>query len=905
MNTNLYRNLRFWPMLLGIGFALPLVAQEDLEEVVVTGSYIARPADRPQPIQVLDIQDIANAQRNNVSEMFRDMSVSNGTFTGFLNADENFGSTTSTVNLRGLGPRATLVLLNGKRQTNDGGVGPEGVTAVDINALAPAIMLERVEVLTDGASALYGSDAVAGVVNMITRNNFEGFEFDISGQEIDRSGATDNTFGVLFGSQGEQTSIVAGIEIANRDELVTQDLYDLDRLGIATVSSFGNPGSLQPIGGMGAAGRFPDPICGDPQLGGVPFGGVPLSNRCGLLLSVDRVMVQESERITGLSVVSHDFGNGVTGEAEIGFSRIRTSGTNNTFPINDVPRPVVPANNPGIIAENARSGLPISDYQVWQRLRKHQDPNFNLKSRRTSETWRAAFSLAGDFNDNWNWNASATFSENTYQGVTGDTIRSRYDNALRGFGGPACDLSGPGAAGGDANCLWYNPLGNSFLASPGDPNYNSLEILEFMFGPVVTEGIADLATIDFVATGTLTEWASLAVGAQTRDQSFSQDSDPISNAGAFAFRSQPVADYSGNRDADAIFAELVLFPSDNWEVQLAVRNESYSGGADSTDPKVGVLWTPTDGLYLRATAGTSFRVAGEPQTFGIELGRGAGVELCGLGCPPAAPENVDAQATTRGDPGLKPEESENFTLGLTWDITDSVTLDLNYWSIEFDNLIVQESLQAIWFADLADGTIDDPRIVLNPAAGTNVVNLLIANDIQGFDVSYINEDSLETDGIDFRVDWNFESGANQFGLSFFGTQTLTYDISSPAGGVIDGLGSLNAANNGYATPETAASLSFEWSRSNHFAQATYRHTSELTQDIPDDVADTIVKDFNTLDLIYRYSWEMGNSPMTFSAGMLNATDEEDPQIGGLLTTVNTRTYDIRGRMYRLGFSMGF
>ena len=101
-------------------------AQEELEEVVVTGSYIARPADRPQPVQIMEAADLANAQRNNLSEIFRDMTISNGTFTGFLNADENSGSATSAINLRGLGPRATLVLLNGKRQTNDGGSGPGG-----------------------------------------------------------------------------------------------------------------------------------------------------------------------------------------------------------------------------------------------------------------------------------------------------------------------------------------------------------------------------------------------------------------------------------------------------------------------------------------------------------------------------------------------------------------------------------------------------------------------------------------------------------------------------------------------------------------------------------------------------------------------------------------------------------
>ena len=886
------------------GIIFPAAAQEELEEVVVTGSYITRPADRPQPVQILEAVDIANTQRNNVSEIFRDMTISNGTFTGFLNADENSGSSTAAINLRGLGPRATLVLLNGKRQTNDGGTGPGGLTAVDVNNLAPAIMLERVEVLTDGASALYGSDAVAGVVNMITRNNFEGMDFQFSGGQVDRAGANDYSAGAIFGVQSERTGIVAGFERASRGELVTQDLYSFDRLGIAIKSSFGNPGSFQPLGRRGASGRVPDPLCEDERLGGNPVGGVNLGNRCGLLLSIDRTLVAEEERFTGLSVITHDFGGGINAVVELGFARSRFGLTNNTFPISDVPRPVVPANNPGVVA----AGPPFagSDWQVWQRLRKPQDPVFDIRNSRSSDTWRVAGNLTGAFSENWDWLASATFSKNDFEGVSGDTIRERYDNALRGYGGPNCDRGGAGAAGGDPSCLWYNPFANSFLASPGDPNYNDPSILRFMFAEAVTKGFAELATVDFVVTGNLNERAALAVGYQVREQDFAQDFNPLSNAGAFAFMDARVPDYAGNRDAGALFGELVLYPTDDLEIQIAARSEEYSGGASSTDPKIGLLWTPTDNLFLRATAGTSFRVAGEPQTFGVEPGRGAGVPLCGLGCPPAVPENVDAGSVTRGDPNLDPEESENFTVGMTWDISDSVTLDLNYWSIDFTNLIVQESPQVVWYADIADGTIDDPRIVLDPTAGTNRVDQLIANNILSFNLSYINEDQLKTNGIDFQLDWDFEAGANLFGLSFTGTRTLTYDVTTPAGGTIDGVGSLNSANNGFATPALAANVRFNWSRANHFGQLTLRHTSELDQDIADRAPNTIVKNFNTLDLLYRYAWgNVYGGPMNLTVGVINATDEEDPQIGGLLTTVNTRSYDIRGRIYRVGFSKSF
>ena len=130
-------------------WALPASGQDELEEIVVTGSYIPRPVDRPQPVSVLTNQDLIDEQKNTIGEILKDMSITNGSIS--LNNTENGTSPTAAVNLRGLGPRATLVLLNSRRQTIDASVGADGIVAVDINNLAPAIMLERIEVLTDGA----------------------------------------------------------------------------------------------------------------------------------------------------------------------------------------------------------------------------------------------------------------------------------------------------------------------------------------------------------------------------------------------------------------------------------------------------------------------------------------------------------------------------------------------------------------------------------------------------------------------------------------------------------------------------------------------------------------------------------------------------------------------------------
>ena len=338
----------------------PASGQDDLEEIVVTGSYIARPADRPQPVTVLNAQDLLDEQKNSFAEIFMDMTITNGSI-----ALLNGSSPTTSINLRGVGPRGTLVLLNGKRQTVDGSTGGGGTVAVDINNLTPTIMVERVEILTDGASALYGSDAVAGVVNLITRENFEGAEVALRGLSTDRSGTGEFTLSAVFGAQSENTSVVAGFDYTDRDLLDVEQLFDDDRLLISIQSAFGNPGSLQPPSAMGAGGRFPDPLCGSDELGGGIRAGIPVTGMgpgsCGQLLSLGRNIVSETERLVGLATIDHTFNDNLSAEVEMGFAQgrfARHSGFG--FPIRG-PRPIVPASNPGIIAENARSGLPISD----------------------------------------------------------------------------------------------------------------------------------------------------------------------------------------------------------------------------------------------------------------------------------------------------------------------------------------------------------------------------------------------------------------------------------------------------------------------------------------------------------------------------------------------------------------
>ena len=225
---------------------------------------------------MLGADDLRLEQRGSIAEVFKNLPQNVGSVST-VNTQQGGGSVnmgnspTTTLNLRGLGARATLVLLNGGRQTTDGGFG-----FVDINNLAPSIMIERIELLTDGASALYGSDAVAGVANFITRNTFDGIELRAEMEKIADSPADqpDINFGFIFGGgKASRRSVVAGLDYATTEVMLVEDRYDDARLRLGLTSPSGNPATFQPrVAASGAraptAQSRPDPLCGSAAIGG-------------------------------------------------------------------------------------------------------------------------------------------------------------------------------------------------------------------------------------------------------------------------------------------------------------------------------------------------------------------------------------------------------------------------------------------------------------------------------------------------------------------------------------------------------------------------------------------------------------------------------------------------------------
>ena len=273
--------------LMSVGSSFAIAAEDDnIEEIQVTGSLLAgSPTDASSPVQVIDRADLTDLGDPTLTELIRNLGVSAGVFGETNQFQSNSAEGLGNINLRGLGASRTLVLMNGDRlpyapyATGD---------FVDTNQL-PTLAIERIEVLKEGAAAIYGSDAIGGVVNFITRKSFRGIEATTS-QQTFSAGDSDETIGVIVGfGLGENTGLVASFQNRTRGELALRDVeWHIGRLqaGITTSSSIGNPGTflapnpahadpvtgaivdspaltaLPPAGSVFAAGNaYPDPLC--------------------------------------------------------------------------------------------------------------------------------------------------------------------------------------------------------------------------------------------------------------------------------------------------------------------------------------------------------------------------------------------------------------------------------------------------------------------------------------------------------------------------------------------------------------------------------------------------------------------------------------------------------------------
>ena len=319
-----------------------------VEEVVVvaarTGSRIKRQAVSSTPLAEYGAEDLRDQAAKDIRDLVGILPINNGAENNSDNLSQNFTAGTANINLRGLGVASTLVLLNGKRQVASAAQTDDGASFVDVAALVPMLAVERVEVLKDGASAIYGSDAVAGVVNFITKRDYQGAEIQVEYRTRTNNGSQDdlNLDGVWGGKLGQDASFLLAASYLDRSSLV---LGEVDWLRPAT-SGFGNPGSFN----VPSLGRtVADPGCA--ANGGLLQELTTGSTICRFDFGPQVTAVPVEDRLQSYARVDWSARAGVQLWAEIGYAR------------NDISREVSPS-FPG--AEHALGPRP----QPRQHLRR-------------------------------------------------------------------------------------------------------------------------------------------------------------------------------------------------------------------------------------------------------------------------------------------------------------------------------------------------------------------------------------------------------------------------------------------------------------------------------------------------------------------------------------------------------
>ena len=974
-----------------------------LERVVVTGSYIRGSAeDAALPVDVISSQNIVAQGAPQITDLIRNLGVSSG-IDGQTNQFTSNGlEGTSNINLRGLGAGRTLVLLNGRRQTfSPNAIGEQAQLFVDTNMI-PASAIKRIEVLKDGAAALYGSDAIAGVVNFITNKDFEGLSVSGDFEFVESSDGNYN-LSLAHGVQFDNGSWVTSAGYNIRSELQTLDrdwavrsIADNPEGGWSTI---GNPGSFlaqpnflnavgHPAGDFNFRGRWATPVFllhHDPnctQLGGglIPAGG---GTRCGFQYTQFDNLIEDEIRYQVFSEFNYNFGGTeLHAEALIGFTDVPEWKTSPSYPPNSLFGNIVPHNHPGLVAfreqnpqwaniiyardcpttvletdpaycqanatpESQRLPENGTNLIFWGRpfgfsgnhLTGHAE-----NGSREKRTIRFSTSLSGENENGVGWDIGVSLSQARSKNITKDTKIHGLLAGLQGLAGPDCTGTTPGANG----CLWYNPFSNAIqrnaISGAINPQYranlsNSAELGEWMRDEAQSgTNKTRLITIDAVFNGVSSDWVlgggnvGWAYGFQIRNEQFSVD--PVDSAdntlnpcaypgdrpgsdgtcpardargqptsGTSSYPTQPngqftflagVDPYSKTQNIFSGFAEWQLPFTTKWDVQAAVRYEKYPGGIGQTfDPKLAFKFQASDMLAFRGSAQTSFK---GPTLNQLNSGKATTLQLI---LATGAFKAVDQS----GNPELDPEKSVSFNLGALYSYKN-LNATVDFYSFNFDDTIIVESHDRIVAAagvEIAAGRTDAP--ILNRLTFSGSTPAL--SQIERIAANIVNGPTVETSGVDVRVDYSFESGEAEFIVGAEATAILAYDVGSyQIEGItiasFDGLGYLNRSNFARSLPELKVHLFGNFNREGHNIRIDARFTSEYDDQRH---ANTTIDSFLQWDATYSIDFTEEYGFSAFISGW-NLFDVAPPK-ARLDLGYDPYTHFAFGRMFKVGTKVVF
>ena len=901
------------------------------EVIVVTGSTFERKGlTSPAPVTVVDRKQIAAAGKTTIGDVLQRLPSN----TGATNSQVNNGGDGSTrISLRGLGSQRTLVLINGRRVV-PGGTGADA--SVDLNVI-PMAAIERVEVLKDGASAVYGSDALGGVVNVITRKDYKGVEANIYSGTSQRADGTNYDANIAGGTTGKLGSIFGAVGFQRQHAVMSGDrafsrvdrVYDYETGELTPSGSSAAPHGflftdMIDFDGDGAPDAMPRAICGAGETvcrsdGGT--GWAPFKQPDDLYnYQPANYLYTPSERYNAYATGSLNLGKHARAFFE-GFFVHRGSDQQLA------PEPFFGGAN---ISKNSiynPFGADVLDGGYRRRLVEFGP----RRSVQTVDTFRIVAGVDGQVADtaktfkNWKWEASYNYGQTTAkQDSYGNLRLSKLAEAL----GPSfMDAQGVARCGTPdniiADCVPMNILGPE-----GSISADARKHVTFTGG---TDGYSRQHTVLAQASGRLAKLPgggdiSMALGGDYRREAGGFSPDALTASGDTT--GNAITETKGKFSVIESFGELSIVPLKNkpyaqWlEVNLAARGVRYNTFGNAFTWKAGTLYKARGGVAVRGTYSTAFRAPAVGELFqGKSDSYQTGVDPCDA-TPPGADEpitldpEVQARCTAQGVPqgagfalgqqravvggnaALKPETAKVFTAGVVWEPTfaKGLAITADYFDIRIADSITSLGSQIIMNNCYVRGQQEYCDAIKRDQTGA----------IDSIDDKLANAGSVKTAGVDMSVGYRYRTkplGAMHHVVD--GQYLRSYTLEK-GGYNFDGLGNTSLGSN----PRVRVNFNTLWSKGQVNGGLNVRYIGTLKECENSDcsvenVRSRKVPQYATADLFFGYAFKAAGGTTNVTVGVNNLTDATPSAIYDGTADSDPSIYDYMGRYFYLRLGHAF
>ncbi|MBR9728958.1 TonB-dependent receptor plug domain-containing protein [Shewanella intestini] len=838
--------------------------QAQVERIEVTGSRIKRTdMEGSSPITTIDAAAIEKTGEMSVADVLRRSNLN--TFGSQSEASGSNWQSQSNISLRGAGADRTLVLLNGKRMP---GSPTMGGTAVNLNTI-PTAAIERIEVLTDGASAVYGSDAVAGVVNIITKKDYDGFEVSATMTNPEQPGGEEWKTHVVGGISGDKGSMTFSLEHQNREIIYQRDRW-------FTSSSNILADKYDDTTGVSAYARN--------FLDMTTFQFSPMA-AC------------DNDKMVGGGHI-YDYGGGdyicgydYTSEAANHASRAYTAGyVNADYEISDEIRFI----GQGLFTRNETFGR-YAPAAGW----------FNVEAGQIDiQNWDEDGNFLGTSK---NANAGRTYYRFTDVG-TRDSTTIDYSTDIQ------VGLEGTHDHFGWDVTYHYNLAENSNYGS-GYVHRPTVEALvksgDFNFGPDGNDASVVAAITHDTLAQDIMEFQSINAGINfeafelpaglvgfyfgsefsdykyhSRVDSESANGEVIGSSGAGS---------AGDRDVFAVFGESIIPVTDDLEFNVALRYDKYSDFGSAVTPKVALRYNVIDDVVVRASWGQGFRAPAlsdlyAADSFSADLA--TDYHRCDIdGIAPVDCTADQYDVTRTANPDLEAETSDFYNLGVIWNITDDLSAKAEYYNLKVDNVISFISLDSLLREEAEVGYGNLARGEIIRAGDSPDGRILEAT------TPLVNGNGFDTSGIDFNVTYGgYETSFGDFGTTFDLTWVLAYNSEE----YFDGPVNDKIGRNGL--PEYRFTWVIDWSYGDHAASLLTQYIDGQAETVDPDTYAQIgsLSSQTTFDFSYSYTASWNGK---FGLGVRNITDQ-DPVLDSNLA-YDDALYNLYGRTFTATYTQKF